>query len=477
MVHAVASRGTGERATIVELLRQTAEGPLSGSAFFGLLAAIGLAALFTLIDLFWPWPQGPPGPSFAPLVNASNREALEEVRSRVEECTQLGREQIAATVDELLRGAIQLRASDIHLSPSSRGVTITYRMDGSLHEVCRLATYLGPQLATRIKVLARLDTYTRKPQDGKLRQHVGADLIEARVSTLPVDQGERVVLRITRGSVGVPQLSELGFLPATHHGIESILARPQGLFLVSGPVGSGKTTTLYSALQHVNESRNRESSLVTLEDPIELQLPFATQTQINPAVDMNFAQTLRSVLRQDPNVLMLGEIRDRETASIAAQAGLSGHLILSTLHVDRAVGSFPRLMDMGVEPFVLASTVVGALSQRLVRTLCTHCRKPAEASDLLKQRLAQLEVELPDGDYADPTGCEYCEGRGFTGRTPIAELLVVNDAMRKAVSDQLPSEELHRIAVEAGMIPLLSAGLARARTGETSLSEVFRVVG
>src|SRR5690606_36406787 len=218
----------------------------------------------------------------------------------------------------------------------------------------------APRLAQRIKVLARLDTFAKTPQDGVLRRRVEKIDIEARVSSLPVNYGERVVLRLVRGGEAVRPLSELGFDEVTLTRLKSALSKPQGLFLVSGPVGSGKTTTLYSALHYVSETRGETTTLMTLEDPVELQLPFATQTQINAKVGMSFAQTLRSILRQDPGALMVGEIRDRETAEIATQAGLTGHLILSTLHVQSAAGTFARLAEMGVEPFVLASSTVGS---------------------------------------------------------------------------------------------------------------------
>jgi general secretion pathway protein E len=247
---------------------------------------------------------------------------------------------------------------------------------------------------------------------------------------------------------------------------------------VTGPVGSGKTTTLYSALKHLADTRGKTTTVVTLEDPIELELPFATQTQIHTRAGRSFASILRSVLRQDPNVLMIGEIRDQETADIATQAGLTGHLILTTLHADSAAGPFTRLIDMDVEPFVVASATVGCLSQRLVRTLCTACRKREDPDPVIVQRFAALGESVPsDGRYYVPVGCEYCENDGFAARTPISELLRMRPELREAIIQCRPTSEIYQVARDHGMVPLVADGLARAVTGETSLSEVLRVAG
>ncbi len=405
------------------------------------------------------------------------RETIEEVRHRVDECVQVGALEVSSMFDELVRGAALVSASDIHLTPGPTGLVATYRVHGVLHEVCSVPSEHGKRLVTRVKVLARLDPYARKPQDGRLTWETDGVRVEARVSSLPAEGGQRIVLRLVSGSRAVPELAELGFEPEITRGITEILSKPQGLLFVTGPVGSGKTTTLYSAMQQISQSRGGTTSLVTLEDPIELQLSFATQTQINAQVGMTFAQTLRSVLRQDPNVLMIGEIRDRETAEIAAQAGLTGHLLLTTVHADTAAGIFARLIEMDVEPFVLASAAAGSLSQRLVRTLCTNCRLPRAPEEWMLERLGRVGVVLGDADYFEPVGCEYCEGQGFAGRLPIAELLVPSNELRRAIHQRAPSAELHRLAVAEGMVPLLESGLQRARRGETSLGEVLRVAG
>ncbi len=408
----------------------------------------------------------------------SLRDALKEIERRIQDCAGGARPDVVRAFDQLLRGAISLSASDIHVSPTPQGLKLTYRVHGTLRDVASLPLEVGQPFATRIKVLARLDTYVHgSPQDGRLVADVDGGSVEARVSTLPTEIGERIVLRLVRGSRTVPDLDALGFGDEVVERLRDVLARPQGLLFVTGPVGSGKTTTLYSSLKHIARTRGSTTSLVSLEDPIELELPFATQTQMHPRAGMTFASVLRSVLRQDPNVLMVGEIRDRETADIAMQAGLTGHLILTTVHGESAAGPFARLIDMGVEPFVLASATIGCLSQRLVRTLCTACRREAKPEPLIIERFARQGVVLPPATYYEQVGCDFCEGQGFTGRLPIGELLLVSAELRHLVNERHATRELYDFAVAEGMTPILRDGLARAARGETSLAEVVRVVG
>jgi general secretion pathway protein E len=272
-------------------------------------------------------------------------------------------------------------------------------------------------------------------------------------------------------------LGDLGFDESLLTALESVLQKPQGLLLVSGPVGSGKTTTLYSALGYIHQTRGETTSIMTLEDPIELQLPFSTQTQVNSKGGLSFAHALRTVLRQDPGALMVGEIRDRETAQIATQAGLTGHLILTTVHVDSAAGTFTRLMDMDVEPYVLSSAIVGALAQRLVRGLCPACRTVQIPTAEENRRFAELGHPVVEAKYFGAVGCARCEGRGFDRRLPIAEILTMSDNVKEAIQSRRSTEELHRLAVANGMRPLVAQGLDLAVRGETSLTEVLRVVG
>lgn len=476
----VAAWTTGDLSGPQELARRTLDGPLSW-LLFGALATGGLALALAAVERrLRDRPRTLLRPSVRPLGAGTNREALDEVRARVAAlaAASAGEPDVSPLLDELLIGAMRLSASDLHVRPARDGIRLTYRVDGLLADVGTLPKEIGPRLTTRIKVLSRLDPFAHRPLDGRLWHRISGQQLEARVSTLPTELGDRVVLRLIHGAESAADLAALGLDPSlTQQLTEEVLARPEGLFLVSGPVGSGKTTTLYSALGFIHASRGQTASLVTLEDPIERHLVFATQTQINAQQGLTFAQALRSALRQDPNVLMLGEIRDRETAQIATQAGLTGHLILSTLHVDRAAGTFPRLVEMGVEPFVLSSTMLGAMSQRLVRALCTHCRRPAALDPFVESRLAQLSAPLPAGEYCDPVGCDFCEQTGFEGRLPLAELLVVGPTLRALLAERRSTEEIQRAAVDAGMIPLLQSGVLRASRGETSLSEVLRVVG
>jgi general secretion pathway protein E len=438
-------------------------------------AALGLAGVGLWLDR----PRRPqPMESVAPDTGANRSQRIREVGRRIARSLAGTDPSVVRAFDEVMRGALEVGASDIHLSPTPETLRITYRVLGAVYEAAALDPRWAQPFSTRIKVLSGLETHIRRrPQDGRLVMQVDGISVEARVSSLPTEIGERLVLRIVRGSRGVPELSTLGFAESTHQGLVEILSRPQGLLFVTGPVGSGKTTTLYSALKHVVDTRGHLTSVVTLEDPIELELPFATQTQMHARAGRDFANTLRSVLRQDPNVLMIGEIRDRETAEIATQAGLTGHLILTTLHADGAAGPFSRLIEMDVEPFLIASATVGCLSQRLVRTLCAACARQEAPDALLRERFALLGSPIPEGDYHVPGGCDVCAGEGFAGRTPVTELLSMDDEVRQAVIDRRATAEILAAARRRGLVPLLADGLARAQTGQTSLAEVLRVMG
>jgi general secretion pathway protein E len=316
---------------------------------------------------------------------------------------------------------------------------------------------------------------TDRPQDGHFTQETPDGTAELRASFLPTQHGEKVVMRVARPGQSLPELGTLGLSPAVQIKLEQILAKPQGLIFFTGPTGSGKTTSIYASLGHIHRARGSMVQIATIEDPIEFNVPVLAQTQVNPASGLTFAEGLRALLRQDPNVIMVGEVRDPETARIAVQAGLTGHLILTTVHADSSAGVFNRLLEMGVEPFVLASVGVACVSQRLVRKLCPQCRKPAEPSP---QEAAWLQkVGLRVTPFCVPGGCAACGGLGYSGRAAIHEVLVVTPAIRELIQQRVSTDRLLQAAVLEGTVPLLEAAVEQARAGVTTLAEAMRVAG
>jgi general secretion pathway protein E len=387
-----------------------------------------------------------------------------------------GEPDVVTFVDLLIKGGIRLGASDIHLHPVEAGTQISFRIHGVLEDVLTFPRVHHSRLITRLKVLGRLVIFRNdRPQDGHFSVDSPAGVADIRISVLPTNHGEKVVLRISRVGLEVPELAALGFPAELAIRYRELLRRPQGVVFLTGPTGSGKTTTIYSSLAHIKQSRGETTHIATIEDPVEFDVPFLTQTQVSTEAGLTFAQGLRSILRQDPNVIMVGEIRDAETAHIAVQAGLTGHQIVTTVHADSAAGVFNRLIEMGVEPFLLASASLACLSQRLVRALCPHCRVPAAPTpdELVRLRAAGL----PQAGFFGARGCKRCDGSGFLGRTALYELLVVSPAIRELINDKVPTPRIHAAALADGMRPLLAAGIERAGAGATSLSEVLRVVG
>jgi general secretion pathway protein E len=375
-------------------------------------------------------------------------------------------------VHDLITRAVEAQASDIHVEPREDSVRVRYRIDGVLATVETLPLSLRAAVTSRIKIMANLNIAERRlPQDGRVKSTVRGKPIDLRISTMPTMLGESVVLRILDRSNVELDFARLGFHGSMLETFTGLLAQPNGIILVTGPTGSGKTTTLYTALNRLNKA---DSKLFTVEDPIEYQLAGISQIQVQPKIGLTFAHALRSILRQDPDIIMVGEIRDLETAQMAIQASLTGHLVLSTLHTNSAAASLTRLMDMGVDDYLLASTLTGVLAQRLVRRLCSKCATREEAPPpLVEKRLGGRRGGL-DG-LRRKVGCQACRQTGYAGRTTISELLVMSDALRRKVVERGSESAIEAAAIEGGMVPMFDDGLAKALGGETTVEEVLRV--
>lgn len=375
-------------------------------------------------------------------------------------------------VNDLLVEAIGRRATDIHIEQFAEDVEVRYRIDGVLHTVRKLPKYAAPPIVSRIKIMSRLNIAEKRlPQDGKFSFSYGSQDYDVRVSTLPSVHGESVVMRIlTRGELSL-NLENLGFSERDIRKIRGFLKKPYGMVLVTGPTGSGKTTTLYAGIKEINSG---DKKIVTVEDPVEYNLKGLVQVQVNPKIGLTFASALRSILRQDPDIIMIGEIRDAETAEIGVQASLTGHLVLATLHTNDSAGSFPRLMDMGIEEFLIASSVIGVVSQRLVRRICPYCKEEHKPNPAEVALYRKNSMDPPERLYRGK-GCQECNHTGYIGRTVIGEVLEVSDSIRDLIVKRADAVSIRDKAVEEGMIPLLVDGLLKAKEGITSVEEVLRV--
>ena len=376
---------------------------------------------------------------------------------------------IIRLINAILSQAVKEKASDIHIETFEERLSVRYRVDGVLAEILSPKRMLAPLLVSRLKVMAKLDIAEKRvPQDGRISVRIAGHGIDIRMSTIPSAYGERVVLRLLDKQAGQLNLSELRMNEQVDSAYRNAVASPHGIILVTGPTGAGKTTTLYAGLSSINESSR---NILTIEDPVEYMLPGVGQTQVNPKVDMTFARGLRAILRQDPDVVMVGEVRDLETAEIAVQASLTGHLVLSTLHTNTAIGAVTRLQDMGVEPFLLSSSLLAVMAQRLVRLLCLECRESYQPTDIECERLGitDSQTQLYRG-----VGCEHCNLTGYRGRTGIYELVEIGDALREAIHTGEGEQALLRIARQHS--PGIDAdGRRRILEGQTSLEEVLRV--
>ncbi len=381
---------------------------------------------------------------------------------------------IVRLVSLIISHALEARASDIHIEPFENRLVVRYRVDGVMHEVESPPRRFSAAVISRIKIMASLDIAERRlPQDGRIKLRLHGKEIDLRVSTVPTMHGESVVMRILDKSSTSLDFVTLGFEPEVLARFQTVLAQPHGIVLVTGPTGSGKTTTLYTALDQLN---NPDLKILTVEDPVEYQMEGINQIQVKPQIGLTFANALRSIVRQDPDVIMIGEIRDLETAQIAVQSALTGHLVLSTLHTNDAASTINRLLDMGVDDYLLTSTVNGILAQRLVRTLCVHCRESHVALPEVVEGM-QLRRFTKDAEVRlyRPVGCEACGGTGYSGRVSIVELLTMTDTIRAMVMRHVTAGEVRQKAIAEGMQTMFENGLAKVVAGTTTIEEVLRV--
>jgi type IV pilus assembly protein PilB len=384
-----------------------------------------------------------------------------------------GEAPVIRIVNSILIEALRKHASDIHIEPMEKRVRLRNRVDGVLYESSNPPKNLQNAITSRLKIMSNLDIAERRiPQDGRFKIKAMGKEVDVRVSILPTVHGEKVVMRILDKSALAPSLEALGLDTLSYDNFTYALSQPYGMILVTGPTGSGKTTTLYSALQELNDT---ETNIITTENPVEYQLEGINQVQINPTVGLTFASALRSILRQDPDVVMVGEIRDAETATIAVEAALTGHMVLSTLHTNDAAGAIARLTDMGIEPFMLASSVLLTQAQRLYRKLCPVCKKEIDIpTETLKTNRVDPKL-LEDVQFYQKNGCPKCNGIGYKGRGALMEILLINDVIRQTILNSPDADAIAKIAVENGMRTLREAGLEQLREGHTTIEEIMRV--
>ncbi len=409
-------------------------------------------------------------------VNSALEEYTREKESRIAEQEDLYSEDvnnspIVQLIKTMIEQAVRQRASDIHIEPMERQVRIRYRIDGALYEKAVYSIQLLPAMAARVKIIGGMDiAEKRKPQDGRITQVVDRREYDIRASILPTVYGEKIVMRLTSKNALTREKSQLGLQPDELKKFDHILKNPHGILLVTGPTGSGKSTTLYTALSELNKE---DVNIITVEDPVEANIDGINQVQVNPKADLTFATALRSILRQDPDIIMIGEIRDRETASIAVQASITGHLVVSTLHTNSAASTITRLTDMGIEPYLIADATIGVIAQRLVRRLCPECKRAKKAD---QEELEMLMLE-PDADVTvyEPCGCPKCDGTGFRGRIGVYEIMELTQSLKSIISKNGSAEEIKEKALEEGMHTLRMSATGYVLKGITSVQEMMRV--
>ena len=380
---------------------------------------------------------------------------------------------IIKLVNHIISQSIKARASDIHIEPYQHSFTVRYRVDGILYDLLTPPKWIQPALISRIKVVAKMNIAEKRlPQDGRFEVKIGDQNIDLRVSTIPTAFGERVVLRLLNKSGSLLELTDLGFSPARLKLIKKLVTSPNGIILVTGPTGSGKTTTLYAILQTINKAN---INIITIEDPVEYQIKGISQIQVNPKIDLTFARGLRSIVRQDPDVILIGEIRDMETAGIAVQSALTGHLVFSTLHTNDSASAITRLVDMGVEPFLISSSVLAVAAQRLVRVLCDNCKKAYQPSTIYLKSIGVAPEHFNENRIYKAVGCEKCITTGYKGRQGIFEIMLMNEHLKNLVLETFDSNRIKNEAVKQKMISLRQDGLERVLDGTTTMEEVLRV--
>lgn len=381
---------------------------------------------------------------------------------------------VVGLANEILSLAIRMRASDIHIEPQPHGIELRFRLDGQLHKIRDIPGSLHAMLVTRIKIMAEIDIVEQRlPLDGHISAFIDGRHVDLRVSTLPGIRGERVVLRVLDRYLGIRRLSDLGFVADDLDRLRTLVQKPYGLFLVTGPTGSGKTTTLYAALQEIRTGTN---NIMTCEDPVEYEVPGISQSQINEKIGLTFAAQLRAILRQDPDVILVGEIRDQETAETAIRASLTGHMVFSTLHCNDALAAIPRLLDVGIEPYLLSTSLVGVLAQRLVRKLCPHCRTAEKLSARDHELFVKYLGVEPPAEVATAGKCDRCHNTGYRGRIAVAELMPVTENVASLIAQQAHVEDYRAALLDLGFRSLQQDALRRVISMETTLEEVRRVV-
>lgn len=401
---------------------------------------------------------------------------VSDITTRIHFLARMGDEGAVQLVDCIIAATMSTRTSDIHIEPGLESVQVKYRIDGVLTDIGDYPKPIHNRVITRLRVLSNLTIYKKgQPQDGRIDVRLGSKTIDARLSIMPTLNGEKAVIRVFESGDHGFDLAKLGMDPEVYQNFCDILSKPQGTILLTGPTGSGKTTTLYASIREILKRRGETTNIITIEDPIENEISGINQVQVNPARELSFAQGLRSILRQDPDVIMVGEVRDRETADICVRAGLTGHLVISSIHADSSVSVFNRLIEMGLESFLLSSAITCIVAQRLVRRNCPHC---------LQQTIPPLQalktLKIPIGEsivYQKGIGCSKCSNRGFLGRIGIFEMLIVSEEMQTLLKQKAPTQDLHNAAKRSGMRQLIDDGMDKVRLGQIDVEELARILG